>query len=458
MMYVGYPKLTQEERLRASHPISTKTCCAPADTLLAGLPPDAKLKSLRLSMVAEQPRLFASIGNKKILGIDAQSGIAVAITDEMSARSAVSAFAPDAVVERMELIEEDAWTHSKALDPHRPLFRASLQHHELATLYVSSVTGEVVRDVSIVENFWNWIGAWLHWLYPFRGGILDTLWTEIIVYSSLIGTIASIVGIAIGIMRWRQKRYPSGSFSPYRNAFMRWHHVIGLLSGFFVIAWVASGLFSVNPWKIFDSGAIKPIERSIDSVLLSKNLDAATALRCFAKDGIEISELEWVRFDNRIHVLARNSTNQVWVLRDSGSCEITTGYTETEIRDEGLRLMPHAKPASIQLQHDYDWHYYARAPHTMTGSFGKPLPVLLMKFDDPHQTWLYIDLKTSRVIQRIDNYSRVKRWLFSFLHSWDWKVLLDHRPIWDVLLISFSIAGFIVSITAMVLSWKRLSR
>lgn len=458
MMYVGYPKLTAQERLQASRPVSLAACCATTDRLLGSLPPDARLKSLRFGMVADQPRLFAGTEKNRVIAIDARSGLPVASVDEGSARAAVKAFSPDAEIERMEVIDEDAWTHSKALAPHRPLLRFALRHPELALLYVSSMTGEVIRDVSIIENYWNWIGAWLHWLYPFRGGLLDSLWADIVIYSALIGSVVSVVGMALGVMRWRSGRYPSGRHSPYRNFMMRWHHVIGLFSGLFILAWVASGLFSVNPWRIFDSGAQKPVDRSISPSALSKNFDLPATIKCFSSNGIDLRELEWIRFDEQIHVLARNTGNQVWSLRDPASCRITPAYTEKEILEEGVRLMPHASLKSSELRTEYDWHYYARAAHTMTGGFEKPLPVLLLKFDDPHETWLYIDLKTSRLIQRTDDHTRVKRWLFSFFHSWDWKGLLDHRPLWDVLLIVGSCAGFLVSVTAMLLGWKRLRR
>ena len=40
-------------------------------------------------------------------------------------------------------------------------------------VYVSSATGEVVRDATRTERLWNYAGAWIHWLYPFRGNMFD---------------------------------------------------------------------------------------------------------------------------------------------------------------------------------------------------------------------------------------------------------------------------------------------
>ncbi|MBP9653885.1 MAG: hypothetical protein KBE19_05790, partial [Rhodocyclaceae bacterium] len=52
----------------------------------------------------------------------------------------------------------------------------------------------------------------------------------------------------------------------------------------------------------------------------------------------------------------------------------------------------------------------------------------------------------------------VKRWLFAFLHSWDWLPLLNSRPIWDALLILLSLGGVILSVTGTIAGWRRLRR
>ena len=63
-------------------------------------------------------------------------------------------------------VEEDRWTHSRALDVHRPLYRVEVGGAQPGDLYVSSRTGEVVLDAPHVQQRWNYVGAWLHWLLP----------------------------------------------------------------------------------------------------------------------------------------------------------------------------------------------------------------------------------------------------------------------------------------------------
>ena len=48
-----------------------------------------------------------------------------------------------------------------------------------------------------------------------------------------------------------------------------------------------------------------------------------------------------------------------------------------------------------------------------------PLPILRVKFDDPDQTWVYVDPEVSQVVARIHELDRVERWLYNGLHSLD---------------------------------------
>jgi hypothetical protein len=80
-----------------------------------------------------------------------------------------------------------------------------------------------------------------------------------------------------------------------------------------------------------------------------------------------------------------------------------------------------------------------------------------LEFDDPYATWLQIGLYTATVIKS-DSYRRTSRWLFAFLHSWDWLPLLNSRPLWDSLLITLSAGGLLISVSGIVIGWRRLGR
>ncbi len=107
---------------------------------------------------------------------------------------------------------------------------------------------------------------------------------------------------------------------------------------------------------------------------------------------------------------------------------------------------------------DYDLYYYNRDPHTMTGGNDKPLPVLRVAFADAHSTWVHIDPATGTIIGQTDSTRRVGRWLFAMLHSWDWLPLLERRPLWDILLILTSVGGALLSLSGIIIGYRRLVR
>jgi len=457
MLYVGYPKLSVSERLATLPALAGEACCRSSDEALAALPADFGLRSLRLTSLSGKPHFIAQGGKSRHVAIDAENGRVVQRVEEAAALASAAAFAPTARVLAGQWLDEDAWTHSRAMDGHRPLFRVELADAELKYLYVSGSTGEVVRDVTLTESRWNWLGAWLHWLYPLRGGWLDPWWTEIVIYTSLAATVLTVCGMLVGILRWRRAPYGNGSRSPYRAALMRWHHWLGLGFGLLAVTWIASGLFSMNPWKIFDSGAARPLEQKWPVGLKQPDARISDLLDCLRRDAFQPAELEWRPFGTGLLVQARNAGGSRLV-RVGDDCRPFEFLTADELAGQGRLLLPGAPLSEARLQTEYDWHYYVRAAHSMGGHMEKPLPVMVLQFADAAGTRLYLDPRSGRLVQRLDSHLQVKRWLFALFHSWDWLPLLERRPLWDIAMILASLGGLAISLSGALLGWRRLRR
>lgn len=462
MMYVGYPKLTASERLEHLPGLDAAKCCISLGEAILASGMDDSPKGVRLTSVSSTPRYVMTFDRYRVVAVDAQNGKRIDVVSVSDAVEAASAFSKGGKVIYLDLVQEDAWTHSKALDIHRPLHRIEVQDEDSTMLYVSSRTGEVVRDTTRIERGWNWVGAWIHWLYPFRGGALDKYHRDIIVYSSLAATLLSVVGLVVGIMRWRLKgRYSNESKSPYRPSFMRWHHFLGLGFGVVVVTWILSGLLSMNPWKVFDSGG-KPLDELAYSggAIKAENfpVDPHSFLDSPSSDGRRALELEWRMLDGKGYYIAYEGNGQTRIVPTSKDERPFAMFPFELLEASGTRLVPGARVVHSEVLSKYDYYYYARAPHTMSGHVEKRLPVVRLKFDDPNSTWVHLDPYTGAVVGKLDAHQRVRRWLFALLHSWDWLPLLERRPFWDTLLILLSIGGFLVSYTGIVIGWHRLKR
>ena len=127
---------------------------------------------------------------------------------------------------------------------------------------------------------------------------------------------------------------------------------------------------------------------------------------------------------------------------------MTLGGPET-VAHAARQLLPGARLTRADMLHTYDFYWYAH--HTP-----RPLPILRVIFDDPYATWFHIDPTTGDVFMHLDASQRLFRILFNALHSLDFPWLLASRPLWDVVVISLCGLGLTLSITAVVMAWRRL--
>ena len=471
MMYVGYPKLTEAERLQHLPRLDPDAPLLAPAKALAAAGVTGPLDELRLAAssagrpvyVVTPARPDAPAGHKPppkgsgAVVIDAVSGQRLRAVDAAHALASAAAFAGPAVkLDYLGTIDEDAFTHSRALDPHRPLHKVALGDAEHTLLYISGRSGEVVRDATRTEQVWNYAGAWIHWLYPLRGNAFEPYWTDIVNWLSILGIVMALSGTVAGILRWRfRKPYRSGARTPYPGAMMRWHHITGMLFALVTITWIFSGLMSMNPWRIFDTGAPKLRMEALQGGPLLPGADDAAPQALLAAANGAVRELRWTRVlgENRVLAQAAGSPPQVIGSRDGRPVSLDA----SALRAAAARLLP-APVARVEQLDDYDLYYYARDAHTMTGGGLKPLPILRIVFDDPDATWIHLDPHTGAVLGRLDSGKRTSRWLFAMLHSWDWLPLLERRPLWDLVLIVLSLGGTLLSVTGVVIGWRRLGR
>ena len=98
----------------------------------------------------------------------------------------------------------------------------------------------------------GFVGAVLHWIYftPIRTH--GELWNQLIIWTSIAGTMLCLTGLVWGVWRFSTaSRYHlrgiPHAHSPYVGM-LKWHHYTGLVFGAFTLTWVFSGLLSMDPW------------------------------------------------------------------------------------------------------------------------------------------------------------------------------------------------------------------
>ena len=476
MMYVGYPRLTQLERLEHLPQLSFPgACCvSPQQAFQATrrvLPSNAQEErtgaadtppELKLATIGDAPYWLVGEGRNRQTAVNAVTGNAVERFDEAHALLSARRYAEGSQPNLLEVVHQDIFTVTSTLEPHRPLFRVALNDADGTELYVSSRTGEVIRDSTRLERGWNYAGSILHYFYPLKGEFFDTWRRDIIIYTSLAGTVLALLGVWIGTLRWRfQGRFTSGSRSPYRSGWMRWHHISGLIFGLVTITWVFSGMLSLNPWKVFEAGGAKPDLAAFAGTDLIHARFALTPQEAIARAGFPVKEVGVQLFDGRPYFVLRAGDGRTAIVAadDPGiGNKPVEMVPDASLLVAAARLMPDHRITRVTRLEHFDNYYYYRQPHNMGGQIVRRLPVLRVEFDDPEHTWVHIDPYTASVFNRLDDRGRVKRWLFTFLHSFDSRGFVESRPLWDVTLILLSIGGFVLCTSGIVIGWRRLRR
>lgn len=436
MIYVPYPSLSQAERIAHLAPIDWGRVTAPA-------PERRGVRSLALEMRDGQPiwRVVPWQGEPAIAS--AEAGRPLARVDAAMAARIAAQFG-QARVAAVTSVQRDQWTVAQPFDRQRPLWKVSLDDAAGTQLYVSSITGDLVQHTRRSERFWNWLGSVPHWLYPTVLRRNGEAWRQVVMWVAGPCIAAALTGMWIGILRARfgARRYKGGRVTPY-HGWMLWHHVAGLVGGLFLVAWIFSGWLSVDPGRLFAQEGVSSaaLHRFAGDVTLAGGSFAqiAGAVRIEALSAPGRRRLLIVtRRDRREQVLDA-ATNRPAALR-----------LET-IRTGAVGLVRGAKVVQIERITTPDAYWYEA---------GKPprLPVYRVRFDDPADTWLHIDPRTGQLLGSLDSRGRAYRWLFDLLHKWDFNALTLHRPLWDIVLWAFSLAGLVTSASGVWIGVKRLRR
>jgi PepSY-associated TM region len=445
MMYVSYPQLSQSQRLAALPRLDLSACCQEGDA--ASILPDARINDVRVEMVGPRAIAQLSLPDRREV-IDLKSGkqahFAVDQAATVAGRLAALAKAP-AAFEATELIQDDQWTVSGDFGRDRPLYRFSLVDPAHTDLYVSSTTGRAVQMTTRNERFWNWFGAVPHWVYFTALRRHPAMWNWFIVITSTLGCFLTVLGIVIGTQQLRLR--PSNRFTPYRG-FMMWHHIPGVIFGGFALAWVLSGLLSMNPWGLLESDGpnseferirgTSPTWREVQSAL--RNLAVAAPLQGMVA-------LQSANLDGRLFFVAAFADGRrIRVDADGGLAPMNADILalESSLIAAGSNNVP-------RLINSADNFYFSH--------HGQPVefPVYRLLLNDSDATRYYFDAVSGEIVMKIDSAARGYRWMHEALHRLDFSEALRRRPTWDILMLILLSGTTLVCATGLYAAIRRVS-
>ncbi|MTJ84379.1 MAG: PepSY domain-containing protein [Telmatospirillum sp.] len=472
MMYVPFPDLPERQRMSWLDPIAwDQVRLSPRDALAAAgwvLPP----RDLRLEMERGQPVYRVVDWSGRRQRISAVDGTSPGPLGGVEALEIARRLPGGDHARMMAALEWDQWTVSGRYHAYRPLYRLALDDRAGTEIYLSAATGEVVLSTTLWQRGWNWLGAVPHWIYLSALRSLPESWRQAVLWLSGAGIVAAASGLAMGVLRLgplhrrqdaggggknrpareaRADRFRSAraGFSPYRG-WMLWHHWAGLGGGLFLLTWVASGWLSVNPNGWFDRGGLSRDQQIRYAAMdpAGPVLPSAAALPA-GPGGAGAVEARFIFVGGREVILLSDRSGDRTVI--DGVSGMPAVWDDAVLFRAAAALYPDARLVRGARLTEEDAYWYSHHRH-------RPLPVLRAEFDDENRTWVHIDPGTGELLGRLDRSDRQYRWLFHAAHSLDFGPLLRHRPAWDLVVWILSAAGLAVSISGLIVGWRRLAR
>jgi len=381
----------------------------------------------------------------------------------------------DASIESMGP-EPDQWTVGSRLRTQRPLWKYSWPDGQVVYL---GETGEVLLHTTSGTRLRAYLSAIPHWLYftPLRKH--QPVWIRFATYSAMVGVGATAIGLIVAVWMYsplrRKYRFAKApSAVPYRGT-KRLHTILGLVFGLIVLTWTFSGSLAFLPFPAPEraqtqsqqvrqgqQGQQRPQgqrrQRGGNSSLAS-SLRGQVQMKDFASMDprevlvrfpmLEIKELSYTSYNSQPLYSATLADRSSRLINLDG--QVVNGFDRDEVIGLVKKSVPNPEKLEIRNLERYDSYYQDRDRR-------RPLPVILALTNDAEATRYYIDPKTAAVVGNYSNRSWVNRWLYHGLHSLNFPWLYNHRPLWDIVVITFMICGTALSMTSLILAWRAIGK
>lgn len=427
MLFIRWPEVTDAQRAAAQPPIAWAGCCAFGDTPGAVLVRRAVVEDLAGRPVLRWDEGVLDLATGQPIhhvGADEAAAVAHAYA---RAHGVSGAAGPPRRVTR------DAWTVTGYYNARRPFHVFAFDDPARTQIYVSARTGAVAQVVNQRQKVLSWLGPIPHWLYVEALRADTRLWTQVVIWSAILGVFLTATGLYLGVVAWTRRR--ADRWTPYRG-WMAWHHLTGLFAGVLTLTWAASGVVSMNPWGFLEAADTPHAETLAGEVTFAEVRQAIEAARAQG-------------------VVARRLT-------------LAPLAGETALMADGVRLGVDGRPAPLgsrdvaaaaarlpgvrsvaRIDREDAYHYAHHAPVT--------LPAVRVIFDD--RARLYLDPASGAVLADVGRARQAYRWLFEAPHRFDMiPGLRGGSAAWASLMIGLLLAGGAGVATGVWLGVRRVRR
>lgn len=455
MTFAGFPRVSEHERLVHAQPLQAAAIrLSPAAAL-------AEVEDSADSVVLEaldNRALYVVRSGTRTRVLYADNAPQPNLLDEQAVVAASLSWFQGARADSERLAEVDQWTPQADRRGELPCLRLRARDAAGSELYVSLRDGEVLQRTTRRSRFLAWIGAIPHWLYPIQLRRHGGAWRALLIALSALGAVASATGLVRGLLVARIARRARGrrlSWSPFRERWLAWHHLLGLGFGLLSFTWVASGLLSFYPLASWAESS--PTEADVAALrgapLAPRSFERdprAALAECQIRLQTPIKRLVWARVGGAPFYICKNGAGATLVV--SAASDLARSARDTRARlVDAVRALGQGTPvASETWLHEADAYYY---PSHFEPDLA--FPVLRTRFASGLVT--YVSPESMSVVRRYSRGAASYRWLYHGLHSLDFPALYRRAWLWHPLIVAALLGGCALAASGAWLSlrWAR---
>jgi len=443
MLFHPFPSLPHAAQMALQAPVDARSVAiAPA----AAASRVGGAEDLRLVERASRPAYLVGTAGG-IAAIDARTGAALPpISPAKALREGRRVFGAAATV--VGPFDYDQWVVHNRFDGARPFYRLDAGDAAGTQLYLSARTGEMLQRTTRSARGWNWAGAVLHWVYvtPLRKSW--SAWDRSVWWLSLVCMAVAVAGTLLGIVRMiAARRLTPPRISFYRARWLRWHHLLGLGTAVFVLGWIVSGWLSMDHGRLFSQGTATPAQaRRYAGCAFADVLRGVAPSGMAGKDSAR--EVTVTALACR-PILTRYAAGGGFARTDGKGRPIADASMRQSLRRAAAAGWPTGFAARI-------------TPIDPTATYalaeGWPTSAWQLRLGAPASPDLYVDGATGRLLTVMDGSRAAYAWLYYALHTGNVPGLASHPVLRRIVVLPPLAAGFLFSVTGVVLGWRRIHR
>ena len=435
LLYHSYPRVTTEDYYRHMESLQAETLPPLLD--LPGLSDTTRVKTLSvsrdrgcnvwtisgISTRKDNPMEAKPVATDKFILADSTLIPLAPLTPKGIDSLACVWAASDAIIKVDTLTKRQQWIMYERYEKSLPVLKYSFNNLEKSEIFISQKSGEVIQASTRPERIWSYFGAIPHKFYfPFLRTDVEK-WKTAILIGGLFCLVAALSGMYIGVYYLIKNRQKHHKFaSPFKKKVWRYHHIVGLIFGIFLIAWGISGSLAmqrVPKWLVNYDGdyfvsASKLWGRK--PLPLSKyQLDYRELLKAYP----DVKSISWEHFGNHPAYLIVSGDKEIYIDASKEGTVATLNLSKEEIENAVERYFGDDVKYTISLQDDYDEYYLSRK-----GEY--PLPVWRIDVEDSDGTRMYVS-PSDGYVKYLNHNRMAKKWLFSATHYLGIKYFVLHQ-------------------------------